>query len=80
MNKFGRRFKYICSDCSEATRFSHLEQIRAAGMQCRFCGSRRLEPSQHSFERHNQPIFHDKKTEYDKSIMDKKYYCSPSKD
>ena len=59
------KYKYICLECSEATHFSRQERIRSAGMRCRFCGCRLLEPSKKSFANHNIPVFHDKKAAYD---------------
>lgn len=63
-----RRYKYICLDCGEATWFDCRERTRAAGIQCKYCGSRRLEPSKKSLARQNIPVFHDLKRAYDERV------------
>ena len=64
-------YKYICDECGEATCFTRQERTQAAGMQCRFCGCRRLEPSKASHAKHNMPIFHELKREYDEKVEEK---------
>jgi len=73
MRKPSFRYKYICEECRQATYFNRRERTRAAGMLCRHCGSRRLNPSKASLAKHNIPIFHEFKLEYDAKVKEKRY-------
>lgn len=65
------RYKYICDECGEATFLNARERTRRAGMQCQFCGCRRLEPSRCSEARTVLPAHHDIKMRQD-AISDAK--------
>jgi len=57
------KYKYICYDCKGATCFSARERTQAAGMQCRHCGGRMLDPSPKSLAKDNIATFHDLKVD-----------------
>ncbi len=62
----------MCLDCGGGTYFDRRERTQAAGLQCRHCGSRRVEPSKRSLAKHNTPVFHDLKREHDERIKEKR--------